>query len=56
MLLNQKQTEEMKESCKPLVKWICDNCHPHVHVIVDGTGAELVEGIARVRIEEFIKD
>lgn len=56
MMLTLKQIEELQEAAKPLVKFLCENCHPHVYVIVEPSGAELVEGIATVKIEEFIKD
>lgn len=56
MILTPEQVEQLNEAAKPLVKFLCDNCHPHVYVIVEPTGAELVEGLARVKIEEFIKD
>ena len=46
----------MKEAAKPLVMFLNDNCHPHVKVIVEPDGAEIVEGSASVKIEEFIKD
>lgn len=56
MLLNQEQINQMQEAAKPLVKWLCENTHPHVKVIVDPCGAEAVEGLASVKIEEFLKD
>ena len=56
MILTKKQTKEMREAAEPLVKWLCENCHPHVYVIFEPGGAELVEGVARVYIEEFFKD
>ena len=30
------------------MKWLSDNFHPHVNVIVDSTSAELSEGVATV--------
>ncbi len=56
MILTKEQVNEFEEAAKPLVKWLCENCHPHVSVIVEPSGAELLEGIASVKIEEFIKD
>jgi hypothetical protein len=55
-ILNSRQTKEMEEAAKPLIKWLNENCHPHVVVIVDPGSAELLEGIARIKCEEFIKD
>jgi hypothetical protein len=56
MILNKEQIDQFKEVSKPLVKWLNDNCHPHVKVIVEPSGAEILEGSAMVKIEEFIKD
>ncbi len=56
MTFTKEKIKEFEEAAKPLVKFLCENCHPHTTVIVEPTGAELVEGVASVRIEEFIKD
>ncbi len=56
MKLSKDQVKEFEEACKPLVKFLCENCNPHVTVLVEPTGAELVEGSARVKITEFMKD
>lgn len=53
--MTKEQIEEFEESAKPLVKFL-SNFHPHITVIVDSIGAELLEGSCRVKIEEFIKD
>jgi hypothetical protein len=41
---------------KPLMKWLCDNKHPHTTAIVTGNVAELVEGVETVKTDEFIVD
>jgi len=56
MILTKEQINEFKEVSKPLVRFLNENCHPHVTVIVVPTGAEILEGLAPVKIEEFIKD
>lgn len=56
MILSKEQIDAMLEAAKPLVKFLNENCHPHVKVIVEPDGAEIVEGYARVKIEEFLKD
>lgn len=56
MNLSKEQVEQLKEAAKPLVKFLNENCHPHVVVHVEPTGAEIFEGLAVVNIEEFIKD
>lgn len=56
MILTPEQVKQLEEAAKPLVKFLCDNCHPHVKVIVEPSGAEILEGLASVKIEQFIKD
>jgi len=55
-MITKKQMDELLEASKPLIKWLNNNCHPHCSVIVDCSTAELVEGLAMVKTEEFIKD
>lgn len=56
MTLDPDQIESFEEAVRPLVKWLCDNCHPHVTVIVTPTDAELVEGVTAVRVYDYVKD
>lgn len=56
MILSKEQIAALNEAAKPLVKFLNDNFHPHVMVIVEPDGAEILEASARVKIEEFIKD
>ena len=57
-----KQAKEMEnkltfeEAVKPLMKWLCENTHPHTTAIVDGTLAQLVEGVESVKTNEFLVD
>jgi hypothetical protein len=52
--MENKQTFE--EAVKPLMKWMCENYHPHTTAIVTGNTAELVEGMVYVKTDEFIVD
>ena len=52
-MLNASQQDELEILSRPLIKWLNDNCHPHIKVIVDSSRAELVEGIFTFRKEEF---
>ncbi len=56
MLLTKEQIALLKIVSEPLVKFINEHLHPHVKVIVECGGVELVEGLCNVKIEEFIKD
>ena len=44
------------EAAKPLMKYLCENYHPHVTVIIDGTRAQLVEGLKTVGCDDYIRD
>lgn len=56
MILTKEQLLSFEEAAKPLVKWLNDNCHPHVTAIVEATRAELLESSCCIPIEEFLKD
>jgi hypothetical protein len=56
MILDKEKQKEFEIAAEPLIKFLCDNCHPHVSVIVDCCSAELSEGICSVRNDKFIKD
>ena len=56
MILSEAQRAEFHKAAKPMIKFLNDNCHPHCSVYVDTTRAELVEGIAAVVDESFVKD
>lgn len=54
---NIEKLEELKEAAKPLIKYLCENHHPHITAIVTPTGVEVMEGIQSVsNITEFIVD
>jgi hypothetical protein len=54
-LLETKQNAFL-ESAKPLMKYLCENHHPHVSVIIDGTSAELSEGLMTIKCDDYIVD
>ena len=56
MILSKDKIDEFQEAAKPLIKWLNENCHPHVTAVVECGSAELSEGVCRVVVEEFIKD
>jgi hypothetical protein len=41
----RKENEAFKQAALPLIKYLCENHHPHVTVIVTPTNAELLEGL-----------
>lgn len=54
---NDKKLAELKEAASPLIKYLCENYHPHITAIVTPVGVEVMEGIQSVsNITEFIVD
>lgn len=54
---NDKKLAELKEAASPLIKYLCENYHPHITVIVTPTSIEVMEGVqAASNITEFIVD
>lgn len=56
MIKTNEEIEAFEEVCKPLMKWLCDNCHPHVVVVAEPTRAELLEGVCCFNAAEFVRD
>lgn len=56
MNLTEEQRKQFEEAVKPLIKFLCDNCNPHVTVIVTPTDAELLTGALSFNTKEYIKD
>ena len=57
MILNEQKKTEFFEIARPMIKWLCDNCHPHVSVIVTPTNAELLEGVSSTgEIMDYVHD
>ncbi len=54
--LDEQQRKDFGEAAKPLIKFLNENCHPHVTVFVDCNNAELVEGVVIFSTEEYSKD
>ena len=52
LMTNEQQLNEFAQACLPVMKWLRDNCHPHVTVIVDSGRAELLEGLATTIFKE----
>jgi len=56
MILTEAQQKEFENAVRPLIAFLNANCHPHVSVIVDCTNAELLEGVAMFRTEDYLRD
>jgi len=56
MILNKQQRIEFEEASRPLIKWLNENCHPHVIAIIEPNRAQLTESINSVPINDYIQD
>jgi len=56
MILNETERKEFEIVVRPLIKWLNDNCHPHVSVIADCSHAELLEGVNSFVTEDYLRD
>lgn len=54
--MTKEKMLEFEETAKPMVKWLNENMHPHVQVIITPTGATLLETKTFIPVEEYIKD
>lgn len=55
--MENKKRKDFIEASKPLIKYLCENHHPHVSVIVTPINAELLEGsISTGDIFDYIKN
>lgn len=56
MILTEEQRKELDSVCRPLIKWMADNCCPHDIVIVEYDTYVLFEGVCSGgRIDDYIK-
>ena len=55
--MGNSKSEEFEELARPMIKWLCDNYHPHVIVVITPTSAELNEGVLCIgTINDYLKD
>ena len=48
--------EQLKELTKPVMEWLNKNGHPHMKLIIENDGYELVEGVCANHTNEYIPD
>ncbi len=56
MIFDEKQLKELEKLAKPLVKFLNENGHPHVHVTIDCNHIQLWEAVCGIPIHEFLED
>jgi len=49
-------TVEFEELAEPMIKFLCDNYHPHTTIIITPTSAEILEGIKTFATMEYLRD
>lgn len=55
--MTSEQRAEFEALSRPLIKWLCENCHPHHTIIITSTDAELLEGSCSTgQILEYLRD
>ncbi len=56
MNLTKEQREEFERLADPMIRFLCENCHPHTTVIIENSSAVLLEAQVGHVNESFIKD
>jgi hypothetical protein len=56
MIITKEQQAAFADAAAPMIKWLNENCHPHVVVHIETNGAQLYEGIATIKNLAYIKD
>lgn len=54
MILTKDEIKKLEEAAKPLMKFLSENFHPHVKVIVESTSAEFLEASCTVKCDDYI--
>lgn len=51
-----EETKTFEEIVRPVIEWIAKNKHPHMSIVIDGTHAELLEGVEAIYTEDYLQD
>lgn len=55
--MTKEEQESFKQAALPLIKWLCENVHPHYVAIFTCTDAELLEGACSTgQILDYVVD
>lgn len=54
--MNEENRQKFEELCRPLIKFINQHGHPHMHVVVTSDSAELSEGLCAFYTDDYILD
>ncbi|EHC90794.1 hypothetical protein LTSESEN_1772 [Salmonella enterica subsp. enterica serovar Senftenberg str. A4-543] len=53
---SRSKNDGFEKAVEPLIKWLAENVHPHHHVIVTSTGAELLMSERVHNTDKYLKD
>ena len=56
MIATKEQRKQLEELSKPLIRFLNDNFHPHISIIIDPVSAKLKEDVCRIVVKDYIKD
>jgi len=56
MALTTEQKVEFESLARPLIKWLNDNCNPHVTVIIEPNAAQLLTGLVAFSTDDYLCD
>jgi hypothetical protein len=58
MIMTKDQIAEFEVAARPLIKFLnrTDIFHPHVEATVHCAGATISEGVASIKVEDYIQD
>ena len=54
--MTDEQRQEFEAITRPVIEWLNANCHPHVTVVIEPTGAMLSEGILAYITHDYLRD
>ena len=54
--LQSNINSNFENACKPLMRYLCENHHPHTKVIIDGNSSLMFEGIQCFNTNDFVID
>ena len=53
-LLDEEKRDEFEALARPLIRFLNENLHPHVHVMIDPRGAGIAEGLYAFTTEDYL--
>lgn len=56
MILKKTQREDFEKAARVMMKYLGENHHPHVTVIIDSGRAEILESSSSVVTDDYIGD